>query len=430
MIWVNIAVKYHPEVAIPMTSRRQFLMAGTTTGLLNATRARAAKTTGSDFPYSEFAARIGRRDFRDITKDILPTPCMVVDLDLFEKNVKAMADHCKATGIDLRPHVKVHKSVDVARRQIAQGAVGLTCATIAEAELMSGAGIKHVLWTKQPASVNNITRAVALSKKDPTFMFVVDDPQVVDWVEQAAAARGARLKIAVSVFAGMTRQGIAAGKPAIELAQKVAASGRMEFQGFMAYSGAASHTKTWDARRKRSSDDLSGVRETTELARKAGLPVNIVSGGSTGTYNIDKDNGLTELEAGSYVFMDTAYFAIGGKGDDSSYDDFKGALTVLTTVDSKLHTGEATIDYGNKALNRPTDKVKGMPWLLVASQGAEYGILKWTDAGRDLKLGERVEVYCTTLDMSTAVYDRYYIARGDRIVDVWPIMGRGGAAQR
>ena len=390
----------------------------------------AAKISKSDFPYTEFEARIARRDFRDITKDVLPTPCMIVDLDLFEKNVKTMADHCKATGIAVRPHVKVHKSVDVARRQIAQGAIGLTCATIAEAELMSGAGIKHVLWTKQPASLNNIARAIALSRKDPSFMFVVDDPQVVDWVEEAAAARNARPRIAVSVYAGMTRQGIANGRPAVELAQKVAASKRMEFEGFMAYSGAASHTKTWAARRKRSAEDLAGVQETTELARKSGLAVNIVSGGSTGTYNIDKDNGLTELEAGSYVFMDTAYFAVGGKGDDASYNDFKGALTVLTTVDSKRHPNQATIDYGNKAMNRPTDKVKEMPWLEVGGQGAEYGLLKWTEAGRDIKLGQRVEIYCTTLDMSTAVYDRYYVARGDQIVDVWPIMGRGGAAQR
>jgi len=405
-----------------MTSRRQFLVAAATANLLNAARPL--------FPYAEFEARITRRDFRDITKDVLPTPCMVVDLDLFEKNVKHMADQAKANGINVRPHVKIHKSVDVAKRQVAQGAVGLTCATIAEAELMSGAGIKHVLWTKQPASRNNITRAVALSKRDPTFMFVVDDPQVVDWIEEAAGAANTRLKIAVSVYAGMNRQGIANGQPAVDLARKVAGSKRMDFEGFMAYSGGAAHTKTWKARRQKSADDLAGVRETVALARKAGLPVNIVSGGSTGTYNIDHENGLTELEAGSYVFMDTNYFAIGGKDDEATYNDFQGALTVLTTVDSKQHPNEATIDYGNKALNRPTDKVKGMPWLQVFNQGAEYGGLRWTEAGRDLKLGERVEIYCTTLDMSTNVYDRYYVARGDQIVDVWPIMGRNGAAQR
>src|SRR5260370_5236616 len=413
-----------------MTSRRQFLVAVAAASIFTPANIRAAKTTGSDFPYAEFEARIARRDFRDITKDVLPTPCMIVDLDLFQKNVKTMADHCKATGIHVRPHVKIHKSVDVARRQIAQGAIGLTCATMAEAELMSGAGIQHVLWPQQPAGVNNMARAVALSKKDPTFMFVVDDPQVVDWVEEAAAASNARLKIAVSVFAGMTRQGIENGQPAIELAQKVAASKRIEFEGFMAYSGSAAHTKTWPARRTRSAAHLAGVRETVHLARKAGLPVTIVSGGSTGTYNIDHENGLTELEAGSYVFMDTAYFAIGGKDDDATYNDFKGSLTVLTTVDSKRHPNLVTIDYGNKALNRPTDKVKGMPWLQVGSQGAEYGMLSWKDGDRDFKLGERVEIYCTTLDMSTNVYDRYYGAEGNRILAVWPIMGRGGAPQR
>jgi 3-hydroxy-D-aspartate aldolase len=413
-----------------MTTRREFLSAAAAAGLAAKTRLRAAKTGTAEYPFAELEARIARRDFRGMTKDVLPTPCMVVDLDLFEKNVRTMAGHCKSTGIQLRPHVKVHKSVDVARRQVAEGAIGLTCATIAEAELMSGAGIKHVLWTKQPASTNNIARAVALSKRDPTFMFVVDDPEVAGWVEEAAAAKNARLKVGVSVFAGLTRQGIANGQPAVDLAQQVSRSKRMSFEGFMAYSGGAAHTKTWAARRKKSADDLAGVRETVELARKAGLPVNFVSGGSTGTYNIDKDNGLTELEAGSYVFMDTAYFAIGGKADDAVYKDFEGALTILTTVESRRHPNQVTIDYGNKAMNRPTDQVKGMPWVQVASQGAEYGLLRWTDGGRDLKLGERVEIYCTTLDMSTAVYDRYYVVRGDQVVDVWQIMGRGGASQR
>jgi D-serine deaminase-like pyridoxal phosphate-dependent protein len=351
-------------------------------------------------------------------------------LDLFEKNVKKLADYAKTTGINVRPHVKVHKSVDVGKRQIALGAIGLTTATIAESELMSGAGIKGVLWTKQPASLNNIARAIALTKRDPTFIFVIDDPLVFDWVEQAAAAAQAKCRIAVSVYAGLVRQGIANGQPAVELAQKVASSKHMKFEGYMAYSGGASHTKGWQARAKKSAADLEGLQETLLLSRKSGLPLNIVTGGSTGTYNIDKELNLTELECGSYVFMDTAYLAIGGKDDDTSYSDFDGALTVLTTVDSKRNPNSAAIDYGNKALARPTDKVKGMPWLQVGNQGAEYGALKWNDGDREPKVGDRVEIYGTTLDMSTNVYDRYYVARGNQIVDVWPIMGRSGAAQR
>jgi D-serine deaminase-like pyridoxal phosphate-dependent protein len=413
-----------------MTSRRGFLASGAAIGAFAAVEGRAAKTSSNGFQYTEFEARIARRDFRDMTKDVLPTPCMVVDKDIFDQNVKLMAESTKAQGIHVRPHVKIHKSVDVAKIQMNHGAIGLTCATIAEAELMSGSGLRNVMWTKQPASRNAIERAVALSKKDPTFSFVIDDPVVFDWLEQAAEAQNARLKILVSVFAGLSRQGIENGRPALELAQEVASSKRMQFEGIMAYSGGAAHTHGWQQRREKSAKDLADAKETVELCKKSGLPVNIFTGGSTGTYNIDHEIGLTELEAGSYVFMDTRYFVIGGKNGDAIFSDFGGALTVLTTVDSKHRPNQATIDYGNKAGVRPTDQVKGMPWVEVGTQGAEYGLLKWKDGDKDLKLGDRVEIYCTVLDDSTNYYDRYYVAQADRIVDVWPIMGRSGAAQR
>lgn len=382
------------------------------------------------FPYSEFEARIARKDFRGITKDVLPTPAMVVDLDLFEKNLKTMATAAAANNIKLRPHVKVHKSVDIAKRQMALGAIGVTAATIAESELMSRAGIRGVLWTKQPASDNNIQRAIELTRKDPSFLFVVDDARVVARVEEAAAAAKVKCRIVVSVFAGLTRQGIANGQPAVELAQRVVSSKLLTFEGWMAYSGGASHTRGFEARKKKSADDLSGINETLALARKAGLPEGIVSGGSTGTYNIDHQLGLTELECGSYVFMDTLYKAIGGKGDDDTYADFDNSLSVLVTVDSKHHAGQVTIDYGNKAMAQVTDEVKGKPWLKVARQGAEYGILQYKDGGNEIQVGDRFEIFCSNLDMSTNCYDRYYVARGNQIVDVWPIMGRSGAAQR
>ena len=415
-----------------MRSRREFLSTSAAMGLFAVTRGRAGATPFSDnSSVTDLEARIARRDFRGITKDMLPTPCMVVDLDMFKANVKHMADTAKDNGINVRPHVKVHKSVDVAKYQIAAGAVGLTCATIAEAELFSGAGIKGVLWTKQPVGVNNTQRAIALSKKDPTFMFVADDARVVDWVEQAAEAQNIKVKMLVSVYAGMTRQGIENGKLAVELAQKICSSKHMQFEGFMAYSGGAAHTKGFDARKKASMEVRAGVRESKDLALKAGLPVNIISGGSTGTYNLDHANGLTELEAGTYVFMDTEYFIIGGKdGDMRRYNDWQPALTVLTTVDSQHHPNIITTDYGTKAIAKSTDEVKGMPWLQVGVQGAEYGALRWKDGEQPPKLGDRLEIYCTNLDQSTNAFDRYYVAQDDKIVDVWPIMGRSGAAQR
>lgn len=412
-----------------MHSRRQFLSASAG-ALAASTLSRVAFANSKTYPYAEFEQRIAKKDFRGMTKDVLPTPCMVVDLDLFEKNLKTMSDSSKVTKLQLRPHVKVHKSVDIAKRQVALGAIGITAATIAESELMSNGGIKGVLWTKQPASYNNVVRAIALTKKDPTFMFVVDDHAVADTVAEAAAAAKVKARIAVSVFAGLTRQGIANGQPAVELAQKVLGNKNLSFEGYMAYSGGASHTHGWEARKKKSAMDLSGVQETVALSKKAGMPVGIVSGGSTGTYNIDHELGLTELECGSYVFMDSIYNKVGGKSDDHVYTDFATSLSIITTVDSKHHAGQVTTDYGNKAMAQLTDTVKGMSWLQVDKQGAEYGLLKWKDGGGELKVGDRVEIICSNLDMSTNCYDRYYIAKGNDIVDVWPIMGRAGAAQR
>lgn len=409
-----------------MTSRRRFLAANA--GAMFAASIGRANTR--NFPYAEFEQRIAKKDFRGMTKDTLPTPCMVVDIDLFEKNLKTMADYAKKAPIFLRPHVKVHKSVDIAKRQVALGAIGITAATIAESELMSHGGIKGVLWTKQPGSDNNLMRAIALSKKDPTFMFVVDDHAVADRVQEAAAAAKVKARVAVSVFAGLTRQGIANGKPALELAQKIASSKNISFEGYMAYSGYASHTHGWEARRKKSAEDLAGVNETVALSRKAGLEVKIVSGGSTGTYNMDHELGLTELECGSYVFMDSIYKIVGGKSNDKIYEDFENSLSIITTVDSKHHAGQVTTDYGNKAMAQLTDTVKGKDWLAVDKQGAEYGLLKWKDGGGEIKVGDRFEIFCSNLDMSTNCYDRYYIAKGNDIVDVWPIMGRSGAAQR
>jgi len=415
-----------------MTTRRKFLASSAAMGVLSITRKGFGATNClADCSIMELEKRIANRDFRGLTKDMLPTPCIVVDLDMFKANVKQVADTAKTNGINVRPHVKVHKSVDVAKHQVAAGAIGLTCATIAEAELFSGSGIHGVLWTKQPVGYNNTQRAIALSKKDPTFMFVSDDAAIVDIVEQAAEAHKAKVRIAVSVYAGMARQGIEAGQPAVDLAKKIAASKHMQFEGFMAYSGSAAHTKGFEARKKFSMDVLAGVRESRDLALKAGLPVGIMSGGSTGTYNIDHQTGLNELECGTYVFMDTEYFIVGGKdGNMKRYTDFQPALTILTTVDSEHHPNIITTDYGNKVLAKKTDEVKDMPWLTVGVGGAEYGALTWKDGERAPKLGDRLEIYCTNLDQSTNAFDRYYIAQGDKIVDVWPIMGRGGAAQR
>jgi D-serine deaminase-like pyridoxal phosphate-dependent protein len=409
-----------------MISRRTFF--ATSSALVAGSKQSLAGTTNR---FAELEARLARHDLKDIFKEDLPTPCMLVDQEIFESNLKKMAEHCNKTGIRLRGHVKVHKSTEIAHRQMALGAIGLTCATVAECELMAHAGMSGILLTRQPTSKNNIARTVALAKRDPTFGTVVDDPQVADWLQEAARAENVKLRTVVDVYAGLSRHGMEAGQPALDLAKKVDASKNLKLFGIMGYAGRAAHTPGWEERMKKSRSDLSGMLETVAAARSAGLPVEIVTGGSTGTYNIDSEmKGLTELQAGSFVFMDTLYRQIGSKNGDKSFDDFGSSLTVLTAVISKRHPGQCTIDAGNKALLKPTDEVKGRPDVKVENQGAEYGLLVWKDGDRDFKIGDRVEIYPSNLDMSTNVYDRYYVTRGERVVDVWPIMGRSGAAQR
>ncbi|MGH9662338.1 MAG: alanine racemase [Bryobacteraceae bacterium] len=395
-----------------MTSRRRFLHAA----------------AAGPLAASAYAAK---RDVRNLnlTKEDLGTPAMILDLDIFEKNLATMAAHSKSTGLKIRPHVKIHKCPEISKRQVALGAIGASVATIAEAELISGAGVRGVLWTCQPAGKNKISRAAALARKDSTFLCVVDDPLSVDLLDEAAAAAGTKINTLVDVYVGLTRQGVQPGEPALQLARKVSSSKNLRLAGLMGYSGDASHTKGWENRRKKSLGDLAALVETREMCRKSGLNTAILSGGSTGTYNIDHDT-LTELQCGSYIFMDTAYTRIGAKSGDETYSDFGAALTVMTTVVSKTRPRVCSIDAGNKALLRTTDEVKDRPGVKIQNQGAEYGLLLWNEGDRDFKLGDRVEIYPTNLDMSTNVYDRYYVARGERIVDAWPIMGRAGAAQR
>jgi D-serine deaminase-like pyridoxal phosphate-dependent protein len=408
-----------------MTSRRQFLTASAA-GAVLANTARGAK----DEFHSEIDARIARHDFHDLAKEDLPTPALILDEALFQKNLNKMAAHNKATGLNLRAHVKIHKCPEISKRQIALGAIGVCCATTAECELLINSGVKGVLHTCQPAGRAQITRTVALARRDPTFTGVLDDPITVDALEEALAAAHTKMNVIVDVYAGLNRQGCQPGEAALRLAQKVDQSKHLKLVGIMGYSGGASHTHGWEARKQKSTSDVAAMLDTVTQCRKSGLPVEIVTGGSTGTYNIDTENHLTELQAGSYIFMDTLYRRIGGKDDEHVYTDFEPALSVMTTVISKTRPNQCAVDYGNKALLRTTDEVKGRPGVKIDSGGAEYGMLSWNDGGPEITLGERVEIYPSNLDTSTNVYDRYYVARGENIVDAWPIMGRAGAVQR
>jgi D-serine deaminase-like pyridoxal phosphate-dependent protein len=385
----------------------------------------------SSYTAGELEKRIARRDFRGITKQDLPTPVLVLDEEVFAKNIRHMAQHCKATGLNLRAHVKVHRSADVGKRQIEAGAIGLCCATIAECEWMSANGLRGLLWTTQPVGPDKTARVIALARKDPGFLCAVDDAAVVESLNEAAGAAKVKAGVVVDIDVGIGRQGVLTAQEALELAQRIGKSPHLVFGGLMGYSGAASHAKGWENRRKVSQDAVAKLLDAVALCRKAGIQVPIVTGGSTGSYNIDCDiHGITELQAGSYALMDAVYQTIGSKDGSPAFHDFGCALTVLTRVISRKYPNKASIDAGNKAMTRDTDMVKNWPGVQVRPAGAEYGMLVWKETDREPRLGDQAELVISNLDMSVNTFDRMYVCRNDQLVDVFSVLGRSGPAQR
>jgi D-serine deaminase-like pyridoxal phosphate-dependent protein len=183
----------------------------------------------------------------------------------------------------------------------------------------------------------------------------------------------------------------------------------------------------FEARRQRSREVMAKAVETRELLNKAGFDAAILSGGSTGTYNIDSAHeGITELQVGSYVFMDVDYRRIGGSGG-AVYTDFHPSLTVLATVVSATHADRVTIDAGTKALDTTTThppQAKGVPGLTYGRGGDEFGILTLTEGGRLPKVGDRIEFIVPHCDPTTNLYDRMYATRGEKVEAIWPIAAR------
>ena len=359
-----------------------------------------------------------------MTKDDLPTPALLIDLDALEANIEKMSQHAKAHSIALRPHAKTHKCLEVARRQIAAGAVGICCATIREAEAMAAAGITGLLITSEMVGRNRIERLVALTRQCPDTMSVVDNPLHAEQLDDAAKAANVRLNILVDIDPNTRRTGAQAGAAAVQLSEKVDQLPHLNLRGLQCYSGVSSHVVGFEERRRHSEAAMAPALETLRVIQKKGLPVEIMSGGSTGTYNIDTAlEGMTELQTGSYVFMDVDYRSIGGAGG-AIYDDFTNALFVRTTVISANHAGLVTIDAGFKAFatDRPlVPEIRGLEGVKYHFAGDEHGILEVKEASREIRLGEALEFIVPHCDPNVNLFDKAYVVRGEDVVAVWSI---------
>ena len=363
-----------------------------------------------------------------IEREDLPTPSLLLDLDSLEANIQKMARYAEEASIQLRPHVKTHKCTEIARRQIQAGATGVCTATIHEAEVMAAAGIKGLLITAEMVGRNKIERLLRMTQRQPDTMSVVDNASHVQQLNQAAAAAEVTLNVLIDVDPGDRRTGAEPGDETVALAEKIMKLPNLKLRGIHSYSGSSSHVEGFQARQAHSKKAMERPLETLAKLGKIGFPMEIMSGGSTGTYNIDSQlEGMTELQVGSYVLMDLDYRMIGSR-DGPQYEDFTPSLSVLTTVISKNHTDRATVDAGLKAF--ATDRSFG-PQIKEATGveyqfgGDEHGILTLNDPSRDIRLGDRLEFFVPHCDPNVNLYDRVFCLRGTRVEAVWRISARG-----
>jgi len=357
----------------------------------------------------------------------LPTPALVVDVDAMEFNLAKMAGLYSRGQKSLRPHVKTHKCPILARRQLELGAVGICAAKVSEAEVMADAGIGDVLITSPVVTREKIERLLGVRKKSPGIAIVVDQQQNVHDLNEAASAAGMELTVLVDLNVGTDRTGVAMGPDAVRLAESIVSSPSLRFGGLQAYAGQAQHVRGWENRCCVSRRIMERAAEVRWQLESQGIEVPVLSGGGTGTYDIDNGlDGLTDLQAGSYLFMDVNYRNVGGRGG-IVFDDFKPALFVLATAISQPAGGMITVDAGFKAFatDQEEPELFGISGVSYTWAGDEHGMLRFIEPGRAIGIGDKVLLIASHCDPTVNLYDYYYPMKDGRISEIWPIAARG-----
>jgi len=360
-------------------------------------------------------------------EDEIDTPALVIDLDAFEANLDAMAARLEGTGAKLRAHAKTHKSPVIAHLQIARGAVGQCVQKVAEAEQLAWGGVADVLVTNQVVGATKLARLAALAGIT-RIAVCADDAGQVAALETAARDAGIRLSVLVEIDVGMGRCGVAAGSDAVALAQAIAANPHLRFGGLQAYHGRAQHMRYPEERRRAIAAAADASRRTVEMLRQQGLDCPIVGGAGTGTFEYELESGIyTEIQAGSYCFMDADY----ARNQDpaaATVGLFRQSLFVLATVMSASRPGVAVLDAGLKAL--ATDSGMPLVWQRpdVTYTGAsdEHGKLEFASETTSPKIGEKLRLVPGHCDPTVDRYDWYVAVRRGRVAALWPIPARGG----
>ena len=356
----------------------------------------------------------------------IQTPCLMIDLDAFEHNIRAMRDFCKQMGVRHRIHGKMHKSADIAHYQIEHGdACGICCQKVSEAESFARAGVKDILVSNQVRDPAKIDRLARLPKFGARTIVCVDDMDNVAELSAAATRQGVTIECLVEIDCGAGRCGVQPGEPVVEIAKAIEAADGLKYSGLQAYQGAAQHVHDYEERKGHYDMAIAQVRETLDLLEAEGIEGEIVGGGGTGSYYFEGSSGVfNELQCGSYAFMDADYGRILDE-TGKPISGFRNALFILTSVMSHAKADKAICDAGLKAQSVDS----GLPVIFGRNDveyikcSDEHGVI--ADPKGALKVNDKLKLVPGHCDPTCNVHDWYVGVRNGKVECLWPVTARG-----
>jgi len=372
----------------------------------------------------EVPARVG------MDESEIQTPCLVLDLDALERNVRRMGDWAKAHGVRHRVHGKMHKSVDVAKlQQKLGGACGVCCQKVSEAEVFARGGIADVLVSNQVRDPAKIDRLARIPKLGARAICCVDDVTNVADLSAAARRHGSTIECLVEIDCGAGRCGVTTTPAVIEIAKAIDSAEGLKFAGIQAYQGAMQHIESYEERKAKIDVAVAMVKDAVDALKAEGLACDIVGGGGTGSYYFEGDSGVyNELQCGSYAFMDADYGRILDKaGNRIDRGEWDNALFILTSVMSHAKADKAICDAGLKAqsVDSGLPVVFGRDDVSYVKCSDEHGVI--SDPGGVLKINEKLRLVPGHCDPTCNVHDWYVGVRGGKVETIWPVSARGKA---